>query len=325
VSGLIGSVVNLFAKRKYSELAASLCVTEFQPPAPLQTAVLFLVFNRPDTTQTVFDAIRKAKPPRLYVAADAARESKSGEAEKVQQVREIVKAVDWDCEVKTLFREKNLGCKYAVSSAIDWFFENEEQGIILEDDTLPSQSFFWFCESMLDKYSASKTVMHVGGYKPENIGFDAYSISFTRAVHVWGWASWRDRWKQYHVECRDHVNDLDALADYEYFNNSAATNSRVAVLKKLCANLIDTWDFQWSMAVRFSGGVTIRPSVNLVENIGLGHADATHTMRGSAANSMNEIAVNNIVSPPWILPNRELEKAFEQGLTRWSVIQRLFK
>jgi len=115
---------------------------EFSPPAPLRTAVLFLVFNRPGTTAKVFEAIRKARPPRLYVAADAARASREGEAERVALVREIATDVDWPCEVLTLFREENLGCKYAVSDGITWFFEHEEQGIILEDDCLPNQSFF---------------------------------------------------------------------------------------------------------------------------------------------------------------------------------------
>ena len=107
--------------------------------------VLFLIFNRPDTTKQVFDAIRKARPKRLYVAADAPRVEKEGEAALCQQTRAIIKQVDWDCEVQTLFREENLGCQKAISSAIDWFFEHEEMGIILEDDCLPSPSLFSFC------------------------------------------------------------------------------------------------------------------------------------------------------------------------------------
>ena len=134
------------------ENASQITTEHFVHPHPLKTAVLFLVFNRPDTTKQVFKAIRQAKPPRLYVAADGPRADKPGEAEKVEQARRIAMQVDWDCEVKTLFREKNLGCGKAVSSAIDWFFENEEEGIILEDDCLPSQSFFWFCEELLERY-----------------------------------------------------------------------------------------------------------------------------------------------------------------------------
>ena len=116
----------------------------FVPPGPLITPILFMIFNRLDTTQKVFNAIRQAKPKQLFVAADGPREDKEGEKGKCEQARKIIEQVDWDCEVKTLFRDKNLGCKVAVSSAIDWFFENVEEGIILEDDCLPSTSFLWF-------------------------------------------------------------------------------------------------------------------------------------------------------------------------------------
>jgi GT2 family glycosyltransferase len=128
----------------------------FTPPHPLKTAVLFLIFNRPDTTKQVFAAIRKAKPPKLYVAADGPRADNPGEAEKVEQVRLIATNIDWDCELKTLFRDENLGCGKGVSSAITWFFENEGEGIILEDDCLPSQSFFWYCEELLERYREDK-------------------------------------------------------------------------------------------------------------------------------------------------------------------------
>ena len=143
----------------------------FTPPHPLKTAVLFLVFNRPDTTKQVFEAICKAKPPMLYVAADGPMAEKAGEREKCERVRRIATQVDWDCEVKTLFRKKNLGCRVGVSSAIDWFFENEKEGIILEDDCLPSQSFFWFCEELLERYRNDTRVMVISG-----ITFSSVSI-----------------------------------------------------------------------------------------------------------------------------------------------------
>ncbi len=118
----------------------------------LNKPVLFIVFNRPDTTLKVFESIRKAKPKKLYIACDGPRDSNDADVEKIKKVREICKGIDWTCELKTRFRKKNLGCKYAVSSAINWFFENEEEGIILEDDTLPSNSFFEFCSYFLDYY-----------------------------------------------------------------------------------------------------------------------------------------------------------------------------
>ena len=120
----------------------------FIQPYPLNTAVLLLIFNRLETTKQVFEAIRKAKPPRIYIAADGPRPGILDEKEKVRKVRDhVLDKIDWNCKVKTLLREKNLGCKYAVSSAISWFFENEEMGIILEDDCLPSQSFFGFAKN----------------------------------------------------------------------------------------------------------------------------------------------------------------------------------
>ena len=147
----------------------------FTPPHPLNIAVLFLVFNRIDTTKQVFEAIQQAKPPKLYIAADGARESNEGEAEKVKAVREyIMQNTDWECEVKTLFREQNYGCKMAVSGAIDWFFDNEEMGIILEDDCLPSQSFFWFCEELLERYKDDMRVGQICGFN----SLDNYSTKF---------------------------------------------------------------------------------------------------------------------------------------------------
>ena len=127
------------------------------------TPILFLIFNRPDTTKVVFERIREIKPSRLYVAADAPRQGKDKEAELCRQSRSIIDSVDWPCEVKTLFREENLGCKKAISSAITWFFEQEEYGVILEDDCLPDLSFFRFCEELLIKYKDDERIGHIGG------------------------------------------------------------------------------------------------------------------------------------------------------------------
>lgn len=125
--------------------------------------VLFVVFSRPDTTARVFEAIRQARPPRLYVAADGPRASRPGEAQLCEETRRIASAVDWPCELKTLFRPENLGCKAAVSGAIDWFFDNEEQGVILEDDCLPDASFFEYCDALLEKHKDDLRVMCISG------------------------------------------------------------------------------------------------------------------------------------------------------------------
>jgi len=164
----------------------------------LTTPVLFIVFNRLDTTKQVFEEIKKAKPQKLFIAADGPRNFQ--EKNKTDVVRKyILENINWKCEVKTLFREKNLGCKYAVAGAIDWFFDNVEQGIILEDDCLPSQSFFKFCQEMLEKYKDDERVMHISGTNVEGISKIDQDYFFAINFNVWGWATWKRAWKLYDI------------------------------------------------------------------------------------------------------------------------------
>lgn len=250
---------------------------KFIPPYPLNTAVLFLVFNRLDTTKQVFEAIRQAKPPRLYIAADGARLSKQGEVEKVQAVRDfILHSIDWECEVKTLFREQNFGCKYAVSGAITWFFENEPQGIILEDDCLPSQSFFWYCEELLETYKDDKSVYSVSGDARGAESFDMKEdYGFCKYPLIWGWASWARAWKNYDPEMDDWPMQREKFP-------STISNYKPTVIfwknifEKMHNKEINTWDYQFSYLLLKNKGKSIVPKVNLITNVGFG-ADATHT------------------------------------------------
>jgi len=242
----------------------------------LRTPVLFLVFNRPDTTQRVFEAIRKAKPPRLYIAADGARTDRPGEAQMVEQVREIAIAVDWPCDVKTLFREVNLGCKYAVSGAITWFFEHEEQGIILEDDCLPSQSFFWFCENLLNHYKQDLRIWHISGNNFYDQDTSDYSYTFGGVFgSIWGWATWRDRWSKYDVEISSFEEAQGSGLLRSCYGGGRIVNSRMKDFKAIRCGL-NTWDFQWVFCRWVNSALTIVPSVNMVENLGFG-PNATHT------------------------------------------------
>jgi hypothetical protein len=175
-----------------------------------KSPILFLIFNRPDTTKAVFESIKSIKPLKLYIAADGARGNKLGEDLLVEETRAIIQSVDWECEVKTLFRKENLGCKVAVSSAIDWFFENEEQGIILEDDCLPDASFYGFCENLLDYYKNDERVFHISGnnFQDGIIRGDG-SYYFSKYNHSWGWATWRRVWKTYDVNMKGLTKALD--------------------------------------------------------------------------------------------------------------------
>lgn len=245
----------------------------FARPAPLQTAVLFLVFNRPGTTQQVFETIRQARPPRLYVAADGPRANRVGEAERAEQVRKIATAVDWPCEVKTLFREKNLGCKMAVSGGIDWFFENEEQGIILEDDCLPNSDFFRFCEEILDCYRHDPGIGMVGGFNPLGPGVMSNEYFASRNSSIWGWATWRDRWAHYDVDMADWHNPTIKKQIRE------SLSFKTYLYYWRCFDLVtnkslNTWDYQWSFCLMHQKYKIIKPLANLIQNIGTEGAHA---------------------------------------------------
>jgi hypothetical protein len=241
-------------------------------------AILLLIFNRPDTTALVFEAIRQARPARLYVAADGPREA-LGEEQRCEHARRIATDVDWPCEVKSLFRDRNLGCRVGVSTAIDWFFEYEEEGIILEDDCVPSQSFFRYCAELLDRYRHDERIMCISGDNFQlGRSVTPYSYYFSRYNHCWGWASWRRAWRLYDLSVSSwadyrQLRALDSWGDGDPTFKSYWTE----IFDRCARGEIDTWDYQWTFACWAQHGLTCLPVRNLVTNIGFGHAEATHT------------------------------------------------
>ena len=266
------------------------------------TPILFLVFNRPDTTVRVFEQIRKIKPAYLYVAADGPRESKPVEKDICDKVRSVVLSqIDWKCEIKTLFRDENLGCGKAVSEAITWFFENVEEGIILEDDCLPDLSFFHYCEVMLNRYRDNKTVMHVGG---DNFQFgrrrgkgDYY---FSTLGHVWGWATWRRAWIKYQFDVSKAEPIKEQSYKHAFNNNTLFIDYYKDIFCKIANQSIDTWDYQWMYTLIKNDALSICPNVNLVQNIGFGK-DATHTSQETEWNRKNISCPLNSFRAPAVL------------------------
>ncbi len=252
-------------------------IEEFTPPHPLRTPVLFLVFNRPDTTQIVFDEIRKAQPAQLFVAADGPRNNQSTDYKLCNNTRDIIQQVDWDCKIFTRFQEENLGCKRAVSSAIDWFFSNVEEGIILEDDCVPNQSFFWFCEELLERYRDDLRVGQISGsnygYKNEDLKYDYF---FSKYPQIWGWATWKSRWCKYDIEM-SKFDEIITNGQLEHIFMKSEFHKRVEIFQKTKKGLIDTWDYQWSLNLYLNRQYSLIPKFNLIKNIGFDRNDAVHT------------------------------------------------
>ena len=236
----------------------------------LTSPVLFLIFNRPEITQQVFSAIRKAKPPRLYVAADGPRSDYPNEDEKCEHSRKIAKNVDWDCEVKTLFRDQNLGCRLAVSQAIYWFFEQEPEGIILEDDCLPSQSFFWFCQEMLEYFRNDKAVGVICGFYSNELEYKpSASFFFSRYLRVWGWAGWRRSNEGYDSNINLLIEKQNTWKK-DIFSHTDIFLKRYwqDMFEEVGSGKIDTWDIQLQYLLWQKKQQVIVSSKNLVQNIG---------------------------------------------------------
>ncbi len=233
----------------------------------MNKAVLFMTFNRIDTVPQVFEQIKAAKPPRLYLASDGPRDNKDGEKEAVESVRKwILDNIDWDCEVKTLFRDENLGCGRAVGGAITWFFENEKDGIILEDDCVPNQSFFRFCEELLDKYADDKRIWVVSGMNPLVETDIKESYYFAKIAQCWGWATWADRWAKFDIDYNMEKFGFENLKNFSPRLN--VQMHMFSTMKRLEKDPYNTWDYQWVFAIAKENGLCINPAKNMVTNIG---------------------------------------------------------
>ena len=242
-----------------------------------RTPILFLIFNRPETTAKVFQEIRNIKPTHLYIVGDGPRKHLLDEDARVAEARQIATAIDWPCQVKTLFRNTNLGCKKGVSEAINWFFHHEERGIILEDDCLPHPSFFLYCDALLEKYKDNQRVMAITGdnFQDGQARGDA-SYYFSVFNHVWGWATWRRAWELYDVDMKFWPDWRKSREWKSFLGNYCARRYWEKIFDNTHAGKVDTWDYQWTYSVWRHQGLTATPNTNLVSNIGFG-SNATHT------------------------------------------------
>jgi hypothetical protein len=291
---------------------------------PFLTPILFLIFNRPDITKLVFDVIRDQRPKFLFIAADGPRINKAGEIVQCEITRKtVLENIDWDCEVKTLFRNGNLGCGRAVSQAISWFFENVEEGIILEDDCLPDPSFFKFCQETLRHFREDDRIMHIGGSNFQSIGRTSdYSYYFSNYIHVWGWATWRRAWKMYLYNIPP-IDDQFKSALNSMFTNRIEKSFWINSFEQMVSHYIDTWDIQWVYSIYSNSGIGVTPSVNLISNIGFG-AEATHTnMFDPISAELPLNSINEIKHQPSIRVFRRadrysFQKLFKGGDTNFN-------
>jgi hypothetical protein len=254
------------------------------------------------------EQIRQAEPTELYIGADGPHADHPDDARRCERAREVATRVEWDCEVRTLFRNKNLGCKEAVSSAITWFFEHVDEGIILEDDCVPDPSFFPYCEYLLEKYRGDTRVSMVSGQNPLGTWKeDECSYHFSNFGGIWGWGTWSSMWQMYEVEeeatSPSHVRKV--------LETSLGERLQVAVrsqgVQRALTGDLDSWGYQWFYARILNHTLAAVPARNLVTNVGFGK-EATHTTNGERELQEARSLDFPLTPPVGVFPDREYDR-----------------
>ena len=267
-----------------------------------ETPVLLIAWRRPQTLRLVIEAIRPVSPKWMFVACDGPDPSRPGEVEKVAETRALIdQEIDWACTIQHFYSEENLGCSLGVSRAISWFFDQVEEGIILEDDCVPHTDFFIYCSDLLNRYRADTRVWCISGsnFQSGNWRGDG-SYYFSRYNHCWGWASWRRCWKHYDGTLSTWPSLRDSGLLRSMFTDPKEILYWSSIWQKLfIENKPDSWAYRWTFTCFVNGGLTALPNVNLVSNIGFGE-DATHTT-GSSSLGQSTSAIGLINPPKFIL------------------------
>jgi hypothetical protein len=273
----------------------------------ITTPVALFIFNRPDTTKKVFEEIRKAEPERLFVIADGPRQNVERDKELCKLTREITQNIDWNCKVTRDYAVENYGLRKRVSSGLAQMFNSVDEAIILEDDCIPHQSFFPFCQELLETYHDEKKVMMISG----NNFFDElknkeYSYHFSSFNHIWGWATWKRAWNLYNDEMEDWPNLREGGFLSNILQDDVSVNYYKTIFQEVYENKINSWAYRWLYSMLRKDGLSIVPSKNLVTNIGFG-TEATNARSNShrTANIIAEEIEFPLKHPP--ITERDLE------------------
>ena len=274
------------------------------------TPILITAFNRPDHVKAVFEAVRSVQPKQLFVCIDGPRIEKENEEAKVNATRAIFNNIDWDCELKTLFRPQNLGCKHSVSGGIDWFFEHVEQGIILEDDCVPGEDFFFLTQDLLQKYKDDEQVYMIGGYNPLSNKTKKLTNSYFFAPYaiIYGWATWRRAW-QHRLLNMEELDDFINEKKIDFLQiNDASKYYIIEKFKGVQSKEIDSWAYGWFYTMIKNKGVTLLYKNSLTKNIGF-FGETTHDV-GPNVNREIEQIEKPIIHPDKIEVSHHLDQAF---------------
>jgi hypothetical protein len=284
-----------------------------------KVAVLLLAFNRPSLTDKVLGSIGHYAPPDLYVALDGPRPGRKDDELNGAAITESVSA--WEAanpatRVHRLYRKKNLGCGRGVSSAITWFFSQEEMGIVLEDDCLPNLAFFSFCERLLWQYRDAEKIMHIGGSNHLHGGITVDSTYyFSKYPQIWGWASWKRAWEKYRLEMPDLESLFSLPAFRRYYKKE--------IFLITGRGDLDTWDIQWIYAFLMNDGLSILPRDNFIKNLGFDNNGGTHLQAKPSWYDDTTTEIEVLVPPDSITQNQAADDYVFRTVYNPSALSRI--
>jgi hypothetical protein len=281
------------------------------------TPILYIIFNRLDTVKQTFPKIKEQKPKQLFIAADGPRVDRVGEFNKCKEVRDwVLNQIDWECDLHTLFRDENLGCGKGPAEAITWFFDNVEQGIILEDDCLPVKSFFNYCEELLIKYKDSNEIGMISGRNSCNTSCSNKNISYdyTTGGGIWGWATWKKIVANY-APFSSYYENKTVLKKIQLFTKDKNESQFVYERAKFHSQKsFDAWDYQWGVYLKSNFLCAITPTKNLISNIGFSN-DSTHFSDSNKTDILSYEQEFPLIHPSKIKINYKLSKELAKTCT----------
>jgi hypothetical protein len=294
----------------------------------MDTPVLLIVFNRPDTTALMLKALESVRPSRLFIAADAPRPDRPDESARCAATRALVSRIPWPCSVETLFADENQGCREGPIAAITWFLSRNESGIILEDDCIPHPAFFPFCAELLQRYRNDERVMTIGGANFQGgQKRSPYSYFFSQLIHIWGWATWARAWKHFDANMTTWSETRSLGLMHQLFPGERARRHWDGKMRGMAAGRRDAWDYAWMYACYSQRGLCILPESNLITNIG-GESGSTHqSVAGDAfINVPHEALDFPLRHPPYMVVNRAAELHTQNLLRppRWRRLLRRY-
>ena len=263
----------------------------------MNTPVLLLVYNRPEQTLKVLQRLKEFGATTIFISADGPKSE--NDRIKTDEVKSCINQFS-SITSNIQLSDKNQGCKKAVINGINWFFDHVDEGIILEDDCLPSEYFFPFMNDLLTRYKQERKIWMISGNNPLGKWEAEGNHFFSRVGHVWGWATWKDRWDDFRPELPHIQTFIDNHGFEKAFGPTRLAQTRKELTLKAKSGEIDTWDYQWTAQILTENGLAIVPSQNLVQNIGF-ESDGTNLTE-----KPNWI-VNEICTEPILISKREIE------------------